>query len=845
MADSAFPGVDFPAVTAVGAVGSDQIILYHSGKGSMTLTELTAYERAQLLDSNPASTSTTKAPTVAAFKTFVYSVAAGQAWKDPVRAASLTNVNLATDCENGDTFGGVTLATGDRIAPIGQTAAADRGVYIVQATGAAVRATDMDADADFPGATFMVLEGTFAGKQYTCNNPVGSVVVGTTALTFVQSNAGTTTYAGDEVTIHLSGNTFSVMDNAVSYAKFQNASTTKVVLARVPAGAGDYGEATTSQVLDFIGTPAQGGVLTRGASAWQFTGPGTAGQFFVTGGAGADPAWTTLTQAMVPGLTAALVELGEAPPNLSAIPPSPAIYATFAGASAAVTSYTDDTGNTYTNPAPLSFATPKLNGSGQLYGDNNVVSAGIVYSSVSTLGANQTATIHIRKGATMTGTVEVGIVVRGNGTDGYIFRHSDTTGNFELRRLNAGTPTTLDTDAAFTMPAEADLRFGAAGTSPVVLAGEYSTDGGTTWTVMYFYSDASASRLTTAGTVGITLTNTAGGATNGYLIDTFKATTLASVGFHGDSIPAGLGLGTLTDRWTSRVAAYHSWLEVNDAVSGTQAADAGQTDVITGLTIGAGSQNYWLTGYNDMRYYGANAASQDDYAVCVLALLGWMAIPTASHVNWNSASVTYRGTWSNNALFGPGLAYSNVAGDYVEFMVTGTSIFIASARAVTNVGTLEIRVDNTLVGTLSMAMTAATGNLRNSQPAGFLVSGLVPGKHLVRLTSTGSDNCYFGWAAGLDGTNPGAKVVVASGLHMGSAGVYALHTPYNNGSDALADLYGGLVRDAADRLAAAGLGVVYRPVALAPGLTDYQADLVHPTAVGHHKLAQQIAPGVP
>lgn len=61
-----------------------------------------------------------------------------------------------------------------------------------------------------------------------------------------------------------------------------------------------------SAALDFaFGTPAQGSLLYRGAGAWQSIAPGTAGQMLVTGGAGANPSWTTVISATTISSTSA------------------------------------------------------------------------------------------------------------------------------------------------------------------------------------------------------------------------------------------------------------------------------------------------------------------------------------------------------------------------------------------------------------------------------------------------------------------------------------------------------------------------------------------------------------
>ena len=71
------------------------------------------------------------------------------------------------------------------------------------------------------------------------------------------------------------------------------AATAKVV-GRKTAGAGAAEECSLSEVLDFIGSAAQGDILYRAASSWARLPAGTAGQVLQTAGAGANPAWATV-----------------------------------------------------------------------------------------------------------------------------------------------------------------------------------------------------------------------------------------------------------------------------------------------------------------------------------------------------------------------------------------------------------------------------------------------------------------------------------------------------------------------------------------------------------------------
>jgi hypothetical protein len=82
-----------------------------------------------------------------------------------------------------------------------------------------------------------------------------------------------------------------IADDAVTYAKMQDISATSRILGRRTAGAGATEECTLSQILDFIGSAAQGDILYRGASAWQRLAAGTDRQRLITRGAGANPEW--------------------------------------------------------------------------------------------------------------------------------------------------------------------------------------------------------------------------------------------------------------------------------------------------------------------------------------------------------------------------------------------------------------------------------------------------------------------------------------------------------------------------------------------------------------------------
>lgn len=131
-----------------------------------------------------------------ATKAYVDALIQGVTTKTPVRAATTVNGTLATAYANGSVIDTVTLATGDRILLKNQTTGSENGIYTVNVSGAPTRATDFDATADnINNALVPVEEGAQADTAWwTTNN--GVVVVGTTALTFVQFGGAGTTYTG-------------------------------------------------------------------------------------------------------------------------------------------------------------------------------------------------------------------------------------------------------------------------------------------------------------------------------------------------------------------------------------------------------------------------------------------------------------------------------------------------------------------------------------------------------------------------------------------------------------------------------------------------------------------------
>lgn len=148
---------------------------------------------------------------------------------EAVRVATTANGTLATAFDNGSTIDGVTLATNDRILIKDQSDATVNGVYIVQASGAPVRATDADAIAELYNSVVFVTEGTAnAGTTWYC------------------TIAADATLGADDIDWLLTGDASAITNDSVTNAKLANMATA-TMKGRATAGTGDPEDLTPTQ----------------------------------------------------------------------------------------------------------------------------------------------------------------------------------------------------------------------------------------------------------------------------------------------------------------------------------------------------------------------------------------------------------------------------------------------------------------------------------------------------------------------------------------------------------------------------------------------------------------------
>lgn len=238
--------------------------------------------------------------TDAATKAYVDASKQGLDVKDSVRAASAAAGTLASDFTNGLAIDGVTLGTGDRILIKDQATASENGIYVVAASGAPTRASDMDAAGELSGGTFVfVEEGTSNADSGFVVTSNGALTIGTDANTWTQfSGAGQLT-AGTGMT--KLGNT---LDVGAGNGIVVNADTVQIDTA----WAGQTAISTVGTIstgtwnADTI-TAANGGtgltsytvgdmMFASGATSVSKLAKGTAGQMLVMNSGATAPEWS-------------------------------------------------------------------------------------------------------------------------------------------------------------------------------------------------------------------------------------------------------------------------------------------------------------------------------------------------------------------------------------------------------------------------------------------------------------------------------------------------------------------------------------------------------------------------
>ena len=191
----------------------------------------------------------------AATKSYVDAVSEGLHIHASVVAATTANLAITTDLEPGDLVDGVTLAEGNRVLVKSQTNAAQNGIYVVQASGAALRASDFNEPLEVDGGDFIFVTGgnthDNTGWVQTTTNVV---TIGTDPIEFTQFSGAGTYLAGTG--LELTDNLFSI-DTATTV----DISTAQTLTNKTISAASNTLTIATTDLTDVTATAAEVNIL--------------------------------------------------------------------------------------------------------------------------------------------------------------------------------------------------------------------------------------------------------------------------------------------------------------------------------------------------------------------------------------------------------------------------------------------------------------------------------------------------------------------------------------------------------------------------------------------------------
>ena len=151
----------------------------------------------------------------AATKSYVDAVSEGLHIHASVVAATTTNISISDDLMVGDQIDGVTLAATNRVLVKNQDTASENGIYVVQASGAAIRAADFDQPTEVDGGDFVFVTGGNSQENTGwVQTSEGVATIGTSPIYFTQFSGAGTFLAG--YGLYLDGNTFNANVNVLA-----------------------------------------------------------------------------------------------------------------------------------------------------------------------------------------------------------------------------------------------------------------------------------------------------------------------------------------------------------------------------------------------------------------------------------------------------------------------------------------------------------------------------------------------------------------------------------------------------------------------------------------------------
>lgn len=340
----------------------------------------------------------------------------------------------------------------------------------------------------------------------------------------------------------------------------------------------------------------------------------------------------------------------------------------------------------------------------------------------------------------------------------------------------------------------------------------------------------------------------------------------------GDSFTLGSGASDRTNRWPYKLAQSMGLVLTNLAYGSSTIPDiSGQ--ILPGFTftntsfsdpqvwslsgIGANNTFALLTGFNDLRDFGTNAARVSAFKRGLTHALAYLSLTNIT----TAQSGTTTGVWTASGWHGGSMArQSSAVGSTLTFSgLLGDTIYLAyeDAGNTTNGGTFSVELDGFTATAFTVVSTNGYGNrvYRNgsdasipntagpygngsidTMPAVLRIAGLGVQPHSLKVTvsATNTGPVRILWAA--------APPLSPAGDERGPwvlCGAPARQATWNiSGSNAAQAMYSEAIREVVSRLSGDGLRVMVVPVDQGyDSATMVSGDTVHPNDDGHAFIA--------
>jgi lysophospholipase L1-like esterase len=301
----------------------------------------------------------------------------------------------------------------------------------------------------------------------------------------------------------------------------------------------------------------------------------------------------------------------------------------------------------------------------------------------------------------------------------------------------------------------------------------------------------------------------------------------------GDSITFGIGASITSDRYVSLIAKDKALTLVDLGISGSQACDVADAQIIPNANPGITSAAIYteMVGINDADVKGTGAY-EANYTNCLTAGLSWLGIPSTHKRFAQNGSTS--GAWSNDGSWPDGVGlFSTTNGSTLSLtlVTSGRPIYLWYRMQDSNGGSFTCDLDG---GPATTVTTASTPTI-STQNGGVTGRGVVrlpgagAGSHTVTIKVTSSTSPNNSVSIGAIGTPSAPSDKDLSYVYQGGVtkqrddGNSAATAQYN--SDALAVV---------NMLADDGLKITFVPVRnFIDGLPSQMFDQLHPNDLGH------------